>query len=447
MKQKLFLTTLALVAATAANAQKVTGGIGIDSSQPPLLSVPSQFAYSDTPMLLLYDSEDSRKLNIYDENIDLKKTIQLKDLSYNYQLIYHVEEREVKDVVESWRGISREYGSYQDFLQIEKNKNPSFTEDCLKFETLDNGDRKITFDYTKLEGSYFGSIENQFFKYYEYGEKYPYSYLIEHEGKVTLYSIRYKEEMSDWVDKGNQTVDCSENLEPITLYNINLNNDINEGRKYFQVSQTLFNDDEKFEYIVPKVKLAAHGNLSLGGNTSIGPGSGYEETVRKTLVSEDHSLAMVGVQVVSESGNVIKDIDFEQFNGNLDAREAYVITIGKNIYLAFDGTDSEGKSSTIFFKIDRATTSIQRVENVEGVLKVSPTIVNKGNIINVDLGNSNNSDSEISVYSSNGAKIKTIPVQAGQRSAQFVLNVPAGMYLVNKTSNHTKAETSKIIIK
>lgn len=66
--------TLAVLASTATNAQKVTGAMVINSSSQPFLSVPSQFAYNDTPMLLLYDRDDDHKINVYDENIDLKKT-------------------------------------------------------------------------------------------------------------------------------------------------------------------------------------------------------------------------------------------------------------------------------------------------------------------------------------------------------------------------------------
>lgn len=80
-------------------------------------------------------------------------------------------------------------------------------------------------------------------------------------------------------------------------------------------------------------------------------------------------------------------------------------------------------------------------------MKQNPSIVNKGNIINVDLGNNNNTDSEISVYSATGAKVKSVKVPAGQRSAQFVMNAPAGMYLINKTSNKAKAENNKIIVR
>ena len=70
------------------------------------------------------------------------------------------------------------------------------------------------------------------------------------------------------------------------------------------------------------------------------------------------------------------------------------------------------ESRKLYYKIDRATTSIQKVENARGVLKVTPTVVNKGTVINVDLGDNNNGNSEISVYSSNGAKVKTITVPA-----------------------------------
>lgn len=138
----------------------------------------------------------------------------------------------------------------------------------------------------------------------------------------------------------------------------------------------------------------------------------------------------------------MKDIDFESFDGTIYMSGADVITIGKNTYLAFG---VNGK--TIFFKIDRTTSSIKKVEKVCGALRVSPSIVNKGNVINVDFGKDSKNDSEISVFSASGAKVKSVKVPAGQKGAQFILNAPAGMYIVNKTSQKEASEARKIVVK
>lgn len=439
MKKCLLAFGMALAAVSAVYAQKTTNGyIRYDAHA--LLSVPHSFAYSDTPMLIAVDADDMRKLNIYDENIDLVKSIHLNDFDYHYQLTYRVEEREVKSVTEDEPIVQATYASYESFVEYEKTVMPTFTEDCLKIEQLDNGDRKIMYDYSKMDLSFVGPIENQYFHYEVFGEKYPSRYLIEHDGKVKLCAAIYRMTLGDWMDKGEQIEDFTTVLSPIRLSYINLNNNFQCQDGEFLVSQTLFNGDEKFEYIVPKVKLVAGTQDQTNLDTSIG--SNKEEIQRKTLVSKESQVAMVGVQVVSEDGSVVKDIDFESFDGTIYMYGADVIIIGKNTYLAFG---VNGK--TIFFKIDRTTSSIKKVEKVCGALRVSPSIVNKGNVINVDFGKDSKNDSEISVFSASGAKVKSVKVPAGQKGAQFILNAPAGMYIVNKTSQKEASEARKIVVK
>lgn len=439
MRKYLLAFSVALAAVSAVHAQKATNGY-IDFAHGPLLSVPHSFAYSNTPMLILKDADDNSKLNIYDENIDLVKSIRLNDFDYHYQLTYRVEEREVKSVTEDEPIVQATYASYESFVEYEKNVMPTFTEDCLKIEQLANGDRKIMYDYSKMDPSFMGPIEYQFFHYEVFGEKYPRRYLIEHNGKVNLCAAIYRMTLGDWIDKGEKVEDFSTVLNPIRLSYINLNDNFQCENNVFQVSQTLFNDDEKFEYIVPKVKLVASTQDQTNTDPSTGPNN--EEIQRKTLVSKESQVAMVGVQVVSEDGSVVKDIDFESFDGTVYMSTAYVITIGKNTYLAFDVN-----GNTIFFKIDRTTSSIKKVEKVCGALQVFPSIVNKGNVINVDFGKDSKNDSEISVFSASGAKVKSVKVSAGQKGAQFILNVPAGMYIVNKTSQKEASEARKIVVK
>lgn len=430
MKRILFLVVLVLVAVTAINAQKVSGYVKLDTYQRQLLSVPRQFAYGDTPLMLLYDANDHDKINIYDENIDLQKTVQLKTVSIDYQRVYRFETGKVTGAVETSRNETRVFNTYQDFLEHEKLTNRNFNEGQLKIDTLENGDRKIIVGYEGFCGEE------------ELGDAYPYVFLIEHEGKVTVYRAEYEPEI-EWVLKERQTEDCSVTKQPLYLYNINLNNDISYGERYFQVSQTLFNEDDKYEYVIPKLGLVDKENTSQSSETSSSV-SRARSYSRSFL--ESGNLGIVGVQVVSETGEVIRDINFDQFYvPGLDY--AHVITIGTNIYLVFNGYDSNGKTASVFYKIDRTTASIRKVENVGGVLNVSPTVVNKGNVINVDFGDKNDEESEVAVYSAAGARVKTVSVPAGQRNAQFVMNAPAGMYLVNKTSSKGKTETRKIIVR
>lgn len=445
MRLKLLLIILAFT--LVANAQKITETLG--NNYVAAYSIPKAFSYNDIPKLLMYQNVDGggidfNAINIYDENIDLIKSIKLKNLHYDYQLSYHIEEREIQNVQKASTNIRQEYASYQDFIDREKILNPNFTEDMLIFEKLDNGDRKITYDYTKCK------IEPQYMYYhYEtFGTKYPTSYMIEHEGKVTAYSISYNIIYSDWEDKGIQVQNFTKELEPLELCNLNLNNDAIDGSKYFQISQTLFNNDEGYEYIVPKIRLAEQGNWNKNYYQSSTTDDSYAIiTARSTLISKESEFELIGFQIVSENGSVIQDYDFEPFKGNISTYRPFVITIGNNTYLAFDGTNSDKQNVTLFYKIDRATTSLKKVQDVRALMKVFPTCTEKGSIINIDLGKENKNDSEISIYSTSGTKIKSFKIAASQQKAKFSITEPTGMYIIHKTTNNEPSESQKIIIK
>lgn len=153
--------------------------------------------------------------------------------------------------------------------------------------------------------------------------------------------------------------------------------------------------------------------------------------------------------MVSENGTVIKDIDFDiNFEVSIDLSIAYVISIGKNIYLAFDGKGSNYSQKTIFFKIDRTTSSIQQAKSVPAALmQIVPTVAKSGSEINVNFGDDNKDGSQIEVISASGAKVKSMNVPAGQKSAQFSVHGASGLYCVSRVQKNQPRETKKIIIK
>lgn len=453
MKRIILSTTLALAMGSIASAQTITGHFDFnnDPNYHMSFSVPKEFSYKGTPCLILSNgSYDDYSFLVYNENIEQVKSIKLNPSTFDYQLTYKVEKREVKSVDEKDRREAGTYNSLDEFMQRESILDPSFTPAALIYTDLGNGDRRVDFDYDKLDNSFGG---NQFFHKEFFGEKYPYVYGIEHEGKFTLYRVWYTVSYTDWVEKGEETEDNSFTVKPLQLANVNLNNDANRASEYFYVSQTLFNEDEAYEYLVPKFKMV---EASVGGST--GPtisdsstGSDYlEETIeltQKTLLTKESNVALVGFQVVGENGNVLKDLSFGDYLGDRWISDATVITIGTNIFLAFEGRDSEGKNATIFYKIDRTTSSIQKVRTVPGGMNLSSTIANRGADIQVNFNDNNEKGSEISVFSANGAKVKSVKVPAGQKTATLNVNGSAGMYLINRAQYGKANETKKIVIK
>ena len=444
-RMKLYTIIAMAALATTSAAQSITGRFEFGYADRAALSVPKEFSYGSVPYLVLVDNNDQNNIQVYDENLDVVKTIAMKEsMPFNYQLTCQAETREVTAVNETYKNSYYSYESYEAFIQRESLVDPYFNESCLIIKDFGDGTRKITVDYTN---SGYTTNRQMYFAYDYFGMQYPKVYFIENSEGLTGYRVEYAVEYSEWQATGTMVNDYSADQDRIRLCNINLNNGDGRANSYFEVSQTLFNSDEGFEYILPKYKLSANGNV--GGSYVINGGGDTEQitTQRSVVISEQKELALAGFQVLSEDGNVVSDITFDgDFEGSIDLDCAFVITIGNTTYLAFDGY-SNGQSSTIFYKIDRSTSSIQKVKTAPSTMKLTPTVVNSGSTINVNFGDDNVKGSDLVVVSASGAAVQTYHVPAGQTSAQIQANTSAGMYCISRLQKNKAAETKKIIVK
>lgn len=448
MKKTFTIIAMALMIASNAKAQTVTGRFVFGYNPTKMaLSIPKEFTYNDTPLMILKDNTDENKLLIYDENLNLTKTISLKnDNTFNYQLTCQDMAREVVAVEEIGKTVYYEYSSYEEFIQRETTANPNFNESQLIITTQENGDKIISFDYSYND--YGASNEMMYFAYDYFGKKYPKVYWVLNNGRVTGYRTNYTVTYSEWKVVDTRIENRQKTLKRLRLCNINLNNGDGENDNFFEMSQTLFNEDEKFEYIIPKYELSSKGN---GYDIIVSPDPSDETitTTQTEIISENRYLTLTGFQIVSENGEIIKNLNFDSdFTGDIDTYSdyAFVITIGSNTYLAFNG-HSDSKSATIFYKIDRSSTDIKQVMKAPASMRLSPTIVNKNAPINISFGDDNQSGSDIVVVSTNGAKVKKLTIPAGQTSAQMYISNNTGVYCVSRVQNNKVTDTRKVIIK
>ena len=455
-----FLTALAYI--HAMQAQTIDGDLSVSyDSYCSSVSIPHEFCYGNTPLLVLHNKDNnSPSVRLYDENLNLVKKIDLKnDFTFDYTLDYQDEKREVIAVNETYQGKSYYFSSYEQFVERENTllhlQNSEVSSDfsiesAFIIEELENGDKIIKIDYSKIPS--YGERDNNrlnYFAFEQYGFKYPlHYYYVEKNGAVYDCDAQYAASYSEWVPYGTHKESRTHNINVINLYNLNLNeNGGNSEVLSFDVSQTLFNDDEKFEYLIPKFKLSKFGE-SESDIVSPSPGRVQLELTRSTLMSDKSNLALAGFQVVSEDGTIVKDIDFDnEFEGYATYGQVFVITIGKNTYLAFTGTKN-GNDCTVFYKIDRTTSSIQQAKSVPAALmQIVPTVAKSGSEINVNFGDDNKDGSQIEVISASGAKVKSMNVPAGQKSAQFSVHGASGLYCVSRVQKNQPRETKKIIIK
>lgn len=426
-------------------AQTVTDRFDFGQAERTAFSMPRNFSYNEIPYLMMYDDSDCNTVHLYDEDLEPVKTVAMKEgISFNYRLLYQDEERDVIEVTEVTKSQTADVMSQDEFVQ--DYKGCGFDESDLVISETGDGTRKISLDYG--DGDFRGSNRYMYFGYEYFGKKYPYYYFIDNGSEVCRYTATYRAEYSEWRPAGTRTVDCSKQQDRIRLCNVNLNNGDGRAVSYFELSQTLFNDDEMFEYVMPKYKLSAQGNVSSSDIYSVIDYAEKIVTTRTSVISEQSELALAGFQVVSENGDVVSDIVFDGgFEGSVDAKTAYVITIGDMVYLAFDGYGN-GQQSTIFYKIDKSQVCpVQKAKTAMASMRLALTTVNSGAPITVAFGDGNGQGSDIVMTSSAGVRVKAFHVPAGQTSAQIRVNVPAGIYCVSRLQKDRIYETKKIAVK
>ncbi len=451
MKKILFLS-LAFSLAHISFAQKTTPrGIyfpDVSGENNNVMVIPKEYAYNNKPLLTFTEATNSSHMMIYDENIELIKSFDIdNDKVFSYTLTYQKESREVNSVTEVILAKYDFNQSFAEWLAQEKLYDSSM-EQALAITKKENGDSIISVDYSKAK-NYYSSNEQMYFGYSYFGMKYPKTYWLASNGTMAECRASYSVEYSEWEPTGETVQESySEILRHIPLYNLNIDNgggtNVTNGT-YFEISQTLFNQDEDFEYIIPKLDLVASGSSSGSGyiDAEITTGDNIQ-TTRSTLISEKSQLALVGFQIVSSAGNIVKDITFD--NGFYATYKSYtryaLITIGGNHYLTF----SNG-NETVFYKVDNQSTDIKKVKTAKGSMFLQPTITDKNATINVTLGDGNEKGSDIMVTSTSGMMINSINVPAGQTETQMSINAPSGMYCVSRIQNGKVNDTKKVIVK
>lgn len=446
----LYIISIVLCSSHMCNAmaqKTTTGAFHLKPEARFCMSIPKEYTYSHKPLLLMRGEDDDKYVMVYDENIDLVEKITMdKHQAFNYTLSYNTETRDVKSVDKTETSKRDIYSAFEDWKQRQLDFDPNLSSSDFIISKQENGDSIIS---VALHDDYY--IRQMYFGYDYFGTKYQRRYWLCSNGKMYQCDATYNVSYTEWKSAGITQTEYSKDVDKIFLKNMNLDNGSGEEGTFFDVSQTLFNQDEAFEYLVPKYALSAN---STGGNNDvvIGGNNPYDDNIvlsRSTIASEKSNVVMVGFQVVSSNGNVVKDLDFDGgFETNLeyDNPVGALITIGGNVYIAFNGY-ANGEECSVFYKVDRTSTNIQKVKSAPASMRIFPSVTNKNTAITVDLNDDNVGGSELIVYSSTGIAVNKISVPANQKSTTFSVNASTGVYNVVRIHKNQAKEVKKIIIR
>lgn len=250
------------------------------------------------------------------------------------------------------------------------------------------------------------------------------------EGK---YTGKWVETRSNWYD----------DYQSIAYYDVSSDSDYGLSL-YF--SQTLFNNDEKFEYIVP-----VYGEIEKDKYTNKNDRDGDGEIDE---IVESYSAKRIGFDVVNQDGNVICSIRPTIPEGyELGQYPLLLIIGGKRYFVTYsysrvevpDKYGIEYNYEYTFYLIDPNSTSLQQVGQPLQA-SVFPTMPRHNDVINVEL-DGNDKPGEIVVTNTKGQTVYKQKVAAGERRVQINSRCLSNGLNIITVNNGDEKQNFKVIVK
>lgn len=184
---------------------------------------------------------------------------------------------------------------------------------------------------------------------------------------------------------------------------------------YLSFTQTLFNDDERYEYIIPVFAE----NFKVDGSVSYLPCTGFK------VVNSD------GLTLFEDKFE--KDLQLER--GDVLYGEVY--RLGSRDYLRVEQN---------YYSIDRKTNSLKSIE-MPTALKAFPCITRRNTDVRLDFAASS-AERVLSLVDANGRVLKSSRIASGIDTWNVNTgSLTSGLYIVTLSDGATSVETAKIIIR
>lgn len=198
--------------------------------------------------------------------------------------------------------------------------------------------------------------ESWYWKVEEFGKMYPEHYYVWYPESGYLFEVYVEYSYAytgDWetVEEGKNEggegdIDC---VKTVQLYDYDSNSVPNRS---FCFTQTMFNTDDKFEYIVPA--YGASKEITSGYDRD-GDGEIDYRTIRNECPE-------VGSRIISEDGTVLQTILCN--NSNHEGYDWHMYKMCNRIYLETTSYKEDSGDESSFYKIDPQATSITHVSTM-----------------------------------------------------------------------------------
>lgn len=202
----------------------------------------------------------------------------------------------------------------------------------------------------------------------------------------------------------------------LMVYSLRFGKGSTDSREIASVTQTLFNNDEKYEYI-----------CSSG------------------VVGHDMYDLHKGFKVLTEDGECIYE-----FQGVIaDSYDVMVIQINEKNYLSVVEHLDQYKYTTHFLRIDKEANSVQEVCKVNGRMNIRPTVVDRDAQITITLDDDNKGvDRELVITGANGQLVDRRTIPAGENTVKVSASMMrSGMYNFTLQKKGEIVDNGKVIVK
>lgn len=214
-----------------------------------------------------------------------------------------------------------------------------------------------------------------------------------------------------------------------------------------RISQTLFNDDDKYEFILPEMAVFETTYKNW-----------WSDETGDTIFVTNYEHRVIGYKIVSEDGTLLHKIILNEEKDPDMECSAYIMSIGEKNYLVIyyraSGTEDniiEGYEVTRFYEIkkDSNGANIQKVREMSGSMIIRPTVANRDEQITITLNEENsNVARELIVTGVNGQLIERRDIPAGKNTVRISASMfSSGMYNFTLQKKGQIIDNGKVIVR
>ncbi len=425
--------------------------------------IPGDFTANGKPLITSYETDRDNGITLvkfYDSNLNVSKTLSINLPSYLYNS--YTEYATVVPI-----GVIAGSKRLRDYSNTDGWINPEWLNNKIDVSSITTSDEFVTAITNAYEENEFydesvwiGFIDEEgrisakkaiyaYYDYYDYfdfshfGTTYPERYYTISDGAIWLceidYDYDYPSDNSTWGKRADNSFISHESLGSFMYINYD-----ESGRTYgdsgygIHLSQTLFNDDNKWEYLMPV--LEEYEEYSI-------PYYSWKEDSLELERRYTHTARIIYYNVVSEDGTVVTSI--KPVHSDATKFEIYQMwKLDGHLYLNTCewGQDSNGESwryDTLYI-FDNATSSVKEVSTV----KARPQMARvQGNAICVNLDEAD-TDSDLMLSNMSGQVLGQLHVAAGQTQTQMnAAQLPKGVYNLTLRRHGQVLNNQKLMVK